>query len=326
MESIFQINSELNIPIYQQMVDSVSAAIRNGSLPNGQKLPTVQEVSQSLNIARGTVKRAYDELEHEGLIQKVQGRGTFVSYQQVDTTSRKDQAMAAIDGVLQQLEDMGFTATEIGIFLDLRLRQRSEQEPLVKVAVVDCNPESLAQVSSQLRRLNHVDLYTYLLEDLQQYPYLLEEDVDLVVTAAHHADVLENLMPIGKKLVRVALRLSQGCLAQIIRLKQGRRVGILSGSTRFGQALYQACQTYAPDVVLLPPQNFGQVAEAEAYLQQLQVVLVPEEYERYCDVETAKLLARFEQTGRLISCDYELDEGSFLYLEIKTRRIMEKKQ
>ena len=281
MESIFQINSELNIPIYQQMVDSVSTAIRNGSLPNGQKLPTVQEVSQFLNIARGTVKRAYDELEHEGLIQKVQGRGTFVSYQQVDTTSRKDQAMAAIDGVLQQLEDMGFTATEIGIFLDLRLRQRSEQEPLVKVAVVDCNPESLAQVSSQLRRLNHVDLYTYLLEDLQQYPYLLEEDVDLVVTAAHHADVLENLMPIGKKLVRVALRLSQGCLAQIIRLKQGRRVGILSGSTRFGQALYQACQTYAPDVVLLPPQNFGQVAEAEAYLQQLQVVLVPEEYERY---------------------------------------------
>lgn len=325
MESIFQINPELNIPIYQQMVDSVSAAIRGGSLPNGQKLPTVQEVSQSLNIARGTVKRAYDELEHEGLIQKVQGRGTFVSYQRVDTTSRKDQAMAAIDGVLQQLEDMGFTATEIGIFLDLRLRQRGEQEPQVKVAVVDCNPEGLAQVSSQLRRLNHVDLYSYLLEDLQQYPYLMEEDIDLVVTAAHHADVLENILPLGKKLVRVATRLSQGCLAQIIRLKQGRKVGILSGSTRFGQALYQTCQTYAPDVVLLPPQSFGQVADVEAYLQQLQVVLVPEEYERYCDTETARILGKFEQTGRLISCDYELDEGSFLYLEIKTRRIMEKK-
>ena len=325
MESIFQINPELNIPIYQQMVDSISAAIRSGNLQNGQKLPTVQEVSQSLNIARGTVKRAYDELEYEGLIQKVQGRGTFVSYQRVDTGSRKDQAMAAIDGVLQQLEDMGFTATEIGIFLDLRLRQRSEQEPLVKVAVVECNPESLAQVSSQLRRLNHVDLYTYLLEDLQQYPYLLDEDVDLVVTAAHHADVLENLVPIGKKLVRVALRLSHGCLAQIIRLKQGRKVGILSGSARFGQALQQACQTYAPDLILLPPQSFGQVADVERYLQQLQVVLVPEEYERYCDAETAKVLAQFEQTGRLISCDYELDEGSFLYLEIKTRRIMEKR-
>ena len=326
MESIFQINPEVNIPIYQQMVDSVSAAIRSGKLSDGQKLPTVQEVSQSLNIARGTVKRAYDELEHEGLIQKVQGRGTFVSYRQVDTTSRKDQAMAAIDAVLQQLEDMGFTSTEIGIFLDLRLRQRSEQEPMVKVAVVDCNAEGLAQISSHLRRLNHVDLYSYLLEDLQQYPYLMEEDVDLVVTAAHHADVLENILPLGKKLVRVALRLSQGCLAQIIRLKQGRKVGILSGSIRFGQALYNACQTYAPDVILLPPQSMGQPAEVEKYLQQLQVVLVPEEYERYCEAETARVLSRFEQTGRLISCDYELDEGSFLYLEIKTRRIMEKKQ
>ena len=325
MESIFRIDPELNIPIYQQMVDSVSTAIRSGSLPNGQKLPTVQEVSQSQNIARGTVKRAYDELEHEGLIQKVQGRGTFVSYRRVDTTSRKDQAMAAIDGVLQQLEDMGFTTTEIGIFLDLRLRQRSEQEPQVKVAVVDCNPEGLAQISSQLRRLNHVDLYSYLLEDIQQYPYLMEDDVDLVVTAAHHADVLENILPLGKKLVRVATRLSQGCLAQIIRLKQGRKVGILSGSVRFGQALYATCQTYAPDVVLLPPQSLSRVAEVEAYLQQLQVVLVPEEYERYCDTEIARILGKFEQTGRLISCDYELDEGSFLYLEIKTRRIMEKK-
>ena len=325
MESIFQINPDLNIPIYQQMVDSVSVAIRSGSLPNGQKLPTVQEVSEALNVARGTVKRAYDELEHEGLIQKVQGRGTFVCYRQVDTTSRKDQAMAAIDGVLQQLEDMGFTTTEIGIFLDLRLRQRGEQEPLVKVAVVDCNPESLSQIGSQLRRLNHVDLYSYLLEDLQQYPYLLDEDVDLVVTAAHHAEILENILPIGKKLVRVALRLSQGCLAQIIRLKQGRRVGILSGSARFGQALLNACQIYAEDVTLLPPQTFTQVEAVEKYLQQLQVVLVPEEYERYCDAQTARLLAKFEQTGRLISCDYELDEGSFLYLEIKTRRIMEKK-
>lgn len=325
MESIFQINPELNIPIYQQVVDSVSAAIRSGSLPNGQKLPTVQEVSQSLNVARGTVKRAYDELEHEGLIQKVQGRGTFVSYQRIDTGSRKDQAMAAIDGVLQQLEDMGFTATEIGIFLDLRLRQRSEQEAMVKVAVVDCNPESLAQVSSQLRRLNHVDLYSYLLEDLRQYPYLMEEDVDLVVTAAHHGDVLENILPLGKKLVRVAMRLSQGCLAQIIRLKQGRKVGILSGSARFGQALYSACQRYAEDLSLQTPQIFGQLEDVEGYLKNLQVVLVPEEYERYCDAETAKILARFEQTGRLISCDYELDEGSFLYLEIKTRRIMEKK-
>ena len=72
MRSVFCINQELNIPIYQQLVDSVSTAIKSGALEHGSKLPTVQEVSQELNVARGTIKRAYDELEYAGLVEKVQ--------------------------------------------------------------------------------------------------------------------------------------------------------------------------------------------------------------------------------------------------------------
>ena len=55
MDSIFRINPELNIPIYQQLVDSIRAAIKKGELVSGQQLPTVQEVSQKLAIARGTI-------------------------------------------------------------------------------------------------------------------------------------------------------------------------------------------------------------------------------------------------------------------------------
>jgi len=325
MEAVFQINAELNIPIYQQLVDSLSSAIKSGELSHGSKLPTVQEVSEELKVARGTVKRAYDELEHAGLIEKVQGRGTFVSYRKMDTGSRKEQAMAAIDALLEQLENMGFTSTEIGIFLDLRQRQRSEQEPMVKLAVVECNPESLSQMSSHLRRLSHVELNSYLLEDVEQYPYLIEEDTDLVVTTATHAGLLESILPGQQKVVRAAIRLSQGCFAQIIRLKQGRRVGILSGSLRFGQLLHDTCRAYAEDLEVLQPQAFSQVEDLESFLQGINVVLVPEGYQRYCDAWTAQRLSQFEQTGRLISCDYELDEGSFLYLDIKTKRIMEKK-
>ena len=325
MDAVFQINAELNIPIYQQLVDSLSSAIKSGELSYGSKLPTVQEVSEDLKVARGTVKRAYDELEYAGLIEKVQGRGTFVSYRRMDTLSRKEQAMAAIDAMLEQLENMGFTATEIGIFLDLRQRQRNEQEPLVKLAVVECNPESLSQMSSHLRRLSHVELNSYLLEDVGQYPYLIGEDTDLVVTTAAHAGRLESILPGQKKVVRAAIRLSQGCFAQIIRLKQGRRVGILSGSLRFGQLLHDTCRAYAEDLEVLQPQTFSQVEDLESFLQGINVVLVPEGYQRYCDARTAQRLSQFEQTGRLISCDYELDEGSFLYLDIKTKRIMEKK-
>ena len=100
MDSIYKINPELTVPIYQQLVDAIRTAIKRGTLTAGQQLPTVQEVTERLGIARGTIKRAYDELERLGLVEKVQGRGTFVCYQPASSGSRKEQAMAAIDAML----------------------------------------------------------------------------------------------------------------------------------------------------------------------------------------------------------------------------------
>ena len=169
MNSVYKVNPSLDVPIYQQLVDSIRVAIKNGTLPAGHQLPTVQEMTERLGIARGTIKRAYDELELAGLVEKAQGRGTFVRYQPENSGSRKEQAMAAIDGMLNQLEEMGFSPMEINIFLNLKLRERAEQEAVVKVAVVDCNSECLSHMSEQLRHINGVDLYPYLLENIEQY-------------------------------------------------------------------------------------------------------------------------------------------------------------
>ena len=61
METIYKVNTDLDVPIYQQLVDAICAAVKNGSLSSGQQLPTVFEMTEELAIARGTVKRAYDE-------------------------------------------------------------------------------------------------------------------------------------------------------------------------------------------------------------------------------------------------------------------------
>ena len=148
MDFIYQVNPELNIPIYRQLVDAIRAAVKKGLLADGQQLPTVQDLSADMGISIGTIKRAYDELEREGIVEKGQGRGTFVKRQ--NTLGRKDQAMAAIDQMLQTLEDIGFSSGEINIFLDLKLRERAEREYKVKVAVLECNPENLSQISEFL--------------------------------------------------------------------------------------------------------------------------------------------------------------------------------
>ena len=132
MFSIYKIDSALDVPIYRQLVDSIHTAVKKGEMPAGHQLPTVQALTEQLGIARGTVKRAYDELERLGIVEKVQGRGTFICYQPGNSGSRKEQAMVAIDTMLDQLENMGFSPAEINIFLNLKLRERAEQEAHLK--------------------------------------------------------------------------------------------------------------------------------------------------------------------------------------------------
>lgn len=323
MYGIFTVNPELDIPIYRQLVDAIHAAVKRGTLAPRQQLPTVQELSGELGVARGTVKRAYDELERQGLIEKVQGRGTFVRYRPAHSGSSREQAMAAIDTLLEQLEDMGFTAAEINIFLNLKLRERSELESRVKVALVECNSENLSCMADQLRTITGIDLYSHLLESVEQYPYKLDDSLDLIVTTIEHAPYLEQVIPAGKRLAKVALRMKPQCMAEIIKIKRGKRVGILCYSDRFGQLLYRTCLEYTDNIQLQKPERFSTDFDIREYLQNLDVVLLPQNYEKYCSGKDAQIIGAF--SGGKIECSYEMDAGSFLYLQEKTRRILEER-
>ena len=323
MDTIYKINLQLDIPIYQQLVDTIGAAIKKDLLVAGQRLPTVQEMTQMLGIARGTVKRAYDELERAGLLEKVQGRGTFVRYQPANSGSRKEQAMAVIDEMLNRLDSMGLSTAEVNIFLNLKLRERAEEEAYVKVAVVECNPENLSQMSEQLRHISGVDLYSYQLDSIRQYPYKIGEDFDLVVTTAAHAAFLESVLPMKKRIARTALRPSPRCLSHIIKLRAGERVGVIGYSQRFGELLYETCQTYTENVILDSPLILAQEADIDNYLRGKNALLVPKSCDKYFNAQVMDALRRFD--GQIIECYYEMDEGSVLYLEAKIKRLLEGK-
>lgn len=321
MSDIFKIDLSLDVPIYQQLVDKVRTGVKKSELKPGEKLPTVQELASALSIAKGTIKRAYDELEHLGILEKVQGRGTFICYQPENSESRKDQAMAAIDSMLEQLEDMGFSQTEIGIFLDLKRRERTNRLSVLKVAVVECNPEALSQLAEQLRAVQGIEFYTYLLKTVEEYPYNLDDDVDLVLTTGTHAAYIESILPDKKKLARIALSLSLESIAGIVALQPGMRVGILSGSTRFGELMARTCEQYGRDLQLQRPRQFTPGLDMEGYLQDKDAVLVPKNYEKYCNGETAQKLKK----ATLVPCTYEMDQGSLYHLEEKLQQLRDAK-
>jgi DNA-binding GntR family transcriptional regulator len=66
-------------PLWRQLADILKAQIESGELPAGRVMPSETRLSQQHGLARGTVVKALDSLEREGLVERIQGRGTFVS-------------------------------------------------------------------------------------------------------------------------------------------------------------------------------------------------------------------------------------------------------
>ena len=66
-------------PIYRQIEDQIRSAILTGDLKARELLPSLRHLSQELRVSVLTVTRAYTELAQEGLVENIQGKGTFVA-------------------------------------------------------------------------------------------------------------------------------------------------------------------------------------------------------------------------------------------------------
>jgi GntR family transcriptional regulator len=77
--SVFRVDTGSGVPIYRQLVQQVRRDVMLGRLRPGDQLPSVKEVVDSLSVNPNTVVKAFSELEHQGLVVRRQGIGTFVA-------------------------------------------------------------------------------------------------------------------------------------------------------------------------------------------------------------------------------------------------------
>lgn len=75
------ISNSSNEPIYEQIVKQIKNLIIKGVLIEGEALPSIRNLAKELQISVITTKRAYEELENDGFIDKVTGKGSFVAAQ-----------------------------------------------------------------------------------------------------------------------------------------------------------------------------------------------------------------------------------------------------
>lgn len=105
-----QISNNTDIPIYEQLKNEIIRSIMTGEIKPGDSLMSMRALAKELKISIITTKRAYQDLEQEGYVYSVVGKGTFVSEQ--NASIQKERVLLQIE---KNIEELLKTAHQIGL-------------------------------------------------------------------------------------------------------------------------------------------------------------------------------------------------------------------
>jgi len=110
----YNINFNLPIPIYQQIILAIKLEILSGRLKTGDKLPPIRELAKILKLNPNTVAKAYYNLEGEGFIESKRGSGNWVNYKNIKLDSlRKGMLEDEFRNFLERALSLGATREDI---------------------------------------------------------------------------------------------------------------------------------------------------------------------------------------------------------------------
>ena len=100
-------------PIYEQIKDGLRKLIVTGALRTGEKLPSVRALATQLSINPNTIQRAYNELEGEGYIYSVPGKGSFAAGNTGADEARRKELTEKLRELAAELKYLGVTGEEL---------------------------------------------------------------------------------------------------------------------------------------------------------------------------------------------------------------------
>ncbi|MCX6561054.1 MAG: GntR family transcriptional regulator [Candidatus Aminicenantes bacterium] len=314
-------------PAYQQIIDHIEHLIRTSRLKVGDKIPPERELAEMLGAARGTVKKAYEELSRKGLIEVTQGRGSFVSAPYTPSMAdRKERAGVLIAGVIDELVRFKFSYQEIKAFFDLRLLEREEALRDLAVAAVDCNPEALEIYEKQIFLLPFVNMAKFLLDDILKDPALGRRltQFDLILTTPTHIEDLKSRYPeLADKILPVAVAPARDSIIRLARLTPSQRIGVVCRSPRFFAIITRHLKEFgipADSMAVLYDQDLEGLGD---FICGLDAVIIPPGLSLISRKENlAQVQAFTERGGIVIPFDYKIEQGSLLHVEERLRGIL----
>jgi len=316
----FSVNKQHDTPVYRQLVEEITRRVMSGELKPGDKLPPERDLAAKLNVARGTVKRAYEKLAENHILDIDHGRGTFVSARQnVVPASRKDRAVEVLRDSVASLTHLNFSYDEIRSLFHVVLEDSRRRHESFKVAAVDCNPESLATFEQQLRHISNLQIHKYPLDMFQSDPEAAVklEAYDIVLTTATHYSELCGAAPaIARRLLQVVLSPSQQTIIDLANLSHNETVGVLTESKNFQTIIRSKLKDFffeVPRTNCIYAKNRDALGE---FLKDKSVVIVPPNFvRRESGAEGAAWREFAARGGRIIPFEYQIERGALVYIE-----------
>ena len=319
-------------PLYQQLIDDILLKIKNGSLKPKDKLPTERELAEQLHISRGTVKKAYKELESDGVIEVIQGSGTYIYNNKNISASEKNKlATALVDNLLEKLYRWDFSAEEISGLLKAGLSQRASTQNLARLAIIDCNMESLEIFKKQLLYISGISISAFSVETilLEDNPEDFLSSYDLILTTTtHYRQIAEHIGNTVSKLVKVAVAASKDTLLSLSRLSDSSRVAVICGTNKFAQIIidqivYFVSKSDTVDTYFEDSLDFEYKL---SLLQQYDAVIINPDSLYVAEEKNKQALDTYVQKGgTLIPFQYLIDNGSLIYIEERISQLFEQK-
>ncbi len=321
-----QLEKKEGIPLYRQLCHAITKMVQDGVLKPKDKLPTERDLAQQLGAARGTVTKAYDNLAQNGIIEVIQGRGCFVGKNQdFVAEGEKDSAIKLIEDMFDQLEAKQMTPKEISNLFKLVAIEKELANSVVKVAIVDCNPEALSIFAKQLRYITkgHIDLFLF--EEVYRYTRIANKlsDYDLIVTTDNHYQELLKFLPhLSRRITQVVISPSQQTIMDITNLRTTSKIGIIYQSKRFLEIVTNRLDSFQIKTNSLVTLQEKSVAKLKDFVEKLGVIIMPPNSTLKEDPEVMAILDEFKDNGgQILTLEYQIERGSLIYIEEQISRI-----
>ena len=329
MDIGINIDKNSGIPIYVQILAQITTMVKNNILKAGDKLPPERDLANELDVARGTVIKAYKELEKNKVVEVIQGSGTYISrLQDILEADRKEMAVTIINELLSKLESMNFTQREISTLINILINDRDNKYKKVKIATIDCNPEALNIYEEQLGYISQVKTFKYLLDEIysSKNAEITLENCDIIITTSTHFNELLSKIPAHKnKIMQVAVSPSHQTIIDIASISSSSAaasIGIICKSFEFLKKIERSLKS-----VNIPFKNVSYVFDGEtediaAFAKSKTALIIP----RYTAFENKykSVIDEFSKgNGKIIRFDYQIDRGSLIHIEEQIAGILE---